>query len=91
MLKALALVCTSTESWNEFLDSLLMVHSCQYAEGFGFSVKCVPQHDLGMINHDKFIDSAVALADSVLKALGFCPIRFWKYSAQFLLSQLTYI
>jgi hypothetical protein len=39
VLKAcLALVWISTGSWNEFLDSLLMVHSYQYAEGFGFSV-----------------------------------------------------
>jgi hypothetical protein len=49
---------------------LMMVHPWQHAEDFGFSVYCVPQHDLGMINLDKFVDSAVALADSVLKALG---------------------
>jgi hypothetical protein len=54
----------------ESLDSLLMVHPWLHAEGFDFSVWCVPYHNLRMINHEKFIDSAVALSDSVLKALG---------------------
>ena len=61
---------TRTMGLVEFLDSLLMVHPWLHAEGFGFSVWCVPEYDLRMINHDTFADSAVALADSVLKALG---------------------